>query len=291
VSAVRAHVDEEPFRFALFVHLIRRLAGSAVAFAIAALLPESADGAAAFPTALYQTLAKTAGMDVCAQARHESALTAAQAVFAVGVVHLRSGVTVYTAQDADPCLSHAVNGPLLAFVASGSGRYRQVLSTGVMSGKFGADGSLVTIENDSAIAEYRTTYRFDGSTYAVVSEEIVNKATGVAKKIDVPIHFARGTSSTTVSGNVTRGFGDSYVLDAIAGQTMSVVVHPKAGRPVSVSIYRGSGADTLLVFAGTSPSWRGKLPKSGRYKISVDDSGAAPAAYTLTITIEYRKSQ
>jgi hypothetical protein len=268
------------------MYLIRRLTCVAGAFAIAALQPESAGGAAAFPTALYQTLAKADGIDGCAQAKHESALTAARAVFAVGVVHLKSGATVYTAQDADPCLSHAVNGPLLAFVASGSGGYRQVLSTGVVSGKFGADGSLVTMENDSAITEYRTTYRFDGSTYAVVSEEIVSKATGAAKKIDVSVHFAPGTSSATVSGNVTRGFGDSYVLDANAGQTMSVVVHPRAGNLVSLSIYHGSGADSETVAAGTSLSWRAKLPKSGRYEISVDDSGAAPAAYTMTIAIE-----
>jgi hypothetical protein len=265
---------------------MRRLTCFAAAFAIAALQPEIARGAAAFPTALYPTLAKTDGVDGCARAKHESALAAARAVFAVGVVHLKSGVTVYTAQDADPCLSHAVNGPLLAFVASASGGYRRVLSTGVLSGKFGADGSLVTMENDSAITEYRTTYRFDGTTYAVVREEIVNKATGAAKQIDVPVHFAPGTSSATVSGNVASGFGDSYVLDANAGQTMSVGVHPKAGRLVSLSIYRGSGTDTQIVFDGTSLSWRGKLPKSGRYEISVDDSGALPAAYTMTITIE-----
>jgi len=268
------------------VHLIQRFTCFAGVFALAAFQAGSALGAAAFPAALYQTLAKTDGIDTCAQAKNESSLAAARAVFAVGVVQLSSGVTVYTAQDADPCLSHAVNGPLLAYVASGPNGFRQVLSTGVMSGKFGTDGSLVTMENDSAMTAYRTTYRFDGATYAVVREELVNKATGQAKQIDVPVRFAYGTSSATVSGKITFGFGDSYVLDASAGQMMSVVVHPKSGGLVSLSIYHGSGADLEPISSGTSLSWRGKLPKSGRYQISVDDTRAAPAAYTMTIAIE-----
>jgi hypothetical protein len=266
--------------------MLRRFLCFAGAFTFVALQPESGRGAAAFPIGLYQTLAKTNGIGECASEKHVSALAAARAVFAVGVVHLNSGGTVYTAQDADPCLSHAVNGPLLAFVASGRGGYRQVLSTGVMSGKFGADGSLVTVENDSAMTEYRTSYRFDGSTYAVVREEIVNKATGAAKQIDVPVHFAPGTSSATVSGNVTLGFNDSYVLDANAGQTLSVAVHPKAGRRVLLTINSGPGDDLKEIFAGTSLTWRGRLPKTGRYEISIETGSDAAAAYTMTIGIE-----
>jgi hypothetical protein len=266
--------------------MIHRLTYFAGVLALVALQPESARGATAIPGGLYQALAKTDGVDRCAQAKHEGAPAAARDVFAVSVVHLNSGVTVYRAQGADPCLGSSPNGPLLAYVASGPSGYRQVLSTGVISGKFGADGSLVTVATDSAIADDRTTYRFDGSKYAVVREESVNKATGEAKQIDVPVRFAPGTSAATESGNVTNGFDDSYVLDANAGQMMSVVVHPKAGTLVSLYIYHGSGSDLQVIFGGTSLSWRGKLPKSGRYEISVSDSGAAPAPYTMTIAIE-----
>jgi hypothetical protein len=264
---------------------------AAAALGFVALTAGGARGAAIVPDALYQALAKAPdsaeAVATCASQAHESKAAAARRAYAVSLVTLTRGITIYRVDGADPCVGANQNGPLLAFVKSGTNQFRQVLSTGVYSATFGADGSLVTKSRDGAATHDVVTYRFDGSTYALVRDEVFDEATGEHKQVDVPMHFAYGASSATVSGRVSNEFPDSYVLDARAGQTLSIVVHPTSGNVSSLAISEGAGG-TGAVWNPQSLRWRGRLPKTGTYAISVEGGGEGntAATYTMTVTIE-----
>jgi hypothetical protein len=250
--------------------------------------------AAAIPDGLYEALAQApdiaGAVATCASQKHESKVAAARWAYAVSLVKLTRGVTIYRVDGADPCVGANQNGPLLAFVESGPGEFRQVLSTAATAPKsanFGPDGSLTVESRDSAASHDVITYHFDGSKYAEVRDELFDEATGEHKQVDVPIHFAYGTSSATVSGKVSGSFPDGYLVDASAGQAMSIAVHPTSGKISSVTIFEGAPG-TGAVWSPQSLSWRGKLPKTGTYSILVEGGGEgdAPATYTMTVTIE-----
>jgi hypothetical protein len=245
---------------------------------------------AEFPSALYDALAHTDGVADCAAAKHESAAAAAKDAFDVATVRLASGVTVYRAQGADPCLGARPNGPISAYVLAGSA-VRQVLAISAIFAKFGTDGSVVTSEEGSAATTYRETFRYDGTRYARVRTDETFMVTGESKQIDVPARFAAGASSATVSGKVVASFGDSFVLDAAKGQTLSVAVHVRSGHIASLAIISRKPGDDAPASELTPPlakalSWRGKLPTTGRYEIDVEGADDTPATYAMTIAIE-----
>jgi hypothetical protein len=264
------------------------------AFGFVALAAGGARGAVAIPDGLYEALVKapdSAGtVTYCASKKHVSKVAAARLAYAVSPVTLTSGVTIYRVDGVEPCDRANENGPLLAFVESASGAFRQVLSTAVTGPKmatFGTDGSLTV--NQRGGSEYYgvVTYRFDGSEYAEVGDELFDQGTGKHKQIDVPIHFAYGTMSATLSGSVSLDFPANYLLTARADQTMSVVVHPKSGTGLSLSISEGVPGIGPTWYPKTL-TWRGKLPASGTYSVMVDggDADNPSATYTITVAVE-----
>jgi hypothetical protein len=269
-----------------------RTFAATVAFGFVALRTGGAQGAAAIPTGLYDELVKTYDtaeiVTSCASQNHESKVAAARRAFAVSLVRLNSGVTIYRVDGADPCVGANQNGPLLAFIESPRGAFREVLSTDATSPKmatFRPDGSLTVESRDSAVSHDVTTYRFDGSQYSQTRVEAFDEETGEHKQIDVPIHFAYGTSSANVRGKVAFSFPDTYVIDASAGQTMSIVVHPTSGH--IAPIYVGGQAGSEVTGNPPSLSWHGKLSRTGSYSILVEGGGANTtyATYTMTVTI------
>ncbi len=97
------------------------------------------------------------------------------------------------------------------------------------------------------------------------------------------IQFAPGSTSATVQGSVVPNTTDQYVLQASAGQTLTVQVTTSQGQVV-VTI---TGADgTLLVtdYVGNS-TFSGVLPTTQDYTIGVQAAGQVAANYVLGISI------
>jgi hypothetical protein len=107
-------------------------------------------------------------------------------------------------------------------------------------------------------------------------------ADGVKKKV----RFARGTSSTTITGAVIRGERDRYYVGAKKGQKMSVKITSLEKNAV-FQIYL-SGEQEALPGAGDGDDamkWSGELPADSEYVIVVGGA-RGNATYTLTISIK-----
>ena len=60
-------------------------------------------------------------------------------------------------------------------------------------------------------------------------------ALGQSKPYEVPVRFARGASSTTLSGSVAYNFGDEYIFEARAGQRAMIELAKYTGRRPGIS--------------------------------------------------------
>jgi flagellar hook assembly protein FlgD len=104
---------------------------------------------------------------------------------------------------------------------------------------------------------------------------------GVNKRLK----FARGKSSTVVSGAVVRGDRDTYRLGAKSGQKMTVKITSTENNAVfQIQDANGNflaGADE----GDDAMRWSGELPSNGDYKIIVGGT-RGNAAYKLTVSIK-----
>ena len=98
------------------------------------------------------------------------------------------------------------------------------------------------------------------------------------------VRFARGRTTATLKNSVVRGTRDRYLINARAGQKMTVSI-TSVGRNAAFAIYAPSH-DTLEG-AGEHlevKNWSGKLPESGDYVIEVGGT-RGNATYTLKVTV------
>lgn len=108
------------------------------------------------------------------------------------------------------------------------------------------------------------------------------QARGILKKVT----FQKGSSSLVIEGSVIRGDADTYVLNARAKQTMTVFIGSMEDNAVFTIVDTATGK--ALKGAGDkddAKSWRGNLPSSGDYKITVGGS-RGNAEYIIKIAIE-----
>jgi hypothetical protein len=105
----------------------------------------------------------------------------------------------------------------------------------------------------------------------------------------VPVHFKKGASQAAIQGHIKGRETIDYVLNARAGQTMTVNL--KTSNPMAYFnvLPPGSGE---AIFTGQvgGASFEGKLPKDGDYRIRVYLVRAAArrsesAKYTLTVKV------
>jgi len=105
----------------------------------------------------------------------------------------------------------------------------------------------------------------------------------------VPVKFAKGKSAATVTGSITGDQDRTYMVDARAGQTMTVTLKSTKGSP-EMNVY-APGNETAISLGSTDPyKFSTTLPTSGRYRIQVFQMRAAArrgetASYNLTIAI------
>jgi hypothetical protein len=250
-------------------------------------MPVSAGAAGiVVPAPVYAQLGRSAfdELPACAKRAHATVAAYVPRAFTVGRVQLTSGATIYTARSTDPCLSEGGDAAIVAYVATANGAYRRVMIAHAHIATYGADGSLVLTmyDVDSTAVVYRMIFHFDGTTYAAVRSEDVYLPTGEVKPSLIPLHFAYGSSSATVSGNVRDEYSDTYILSAAKGQTMSVIVRRKSGTLSGLEIVSPSG---IRLQEGLEFMWRDVLPETGRYAISVAGGNGSTATYSMTVTI------
>jgi Tol biopolymer transport system component len=144
---------------------------------------------------------------------------------------------------------------------------------------FSADGTrmaYVSIRRDNIGSE--------GEIYMMNIEETTDSSDS-ARQEGKRVTFSPGSQSATLKGSVVRGERDEYLLDARAGQQMSVRISSLEDNAV-FQIYE-PGRNRTLPRAGErddAREWSGELPTSGDYTIVVGGT-RGNATYTLRVTI------
>ncbi len=244
-------------------------------------LTAAAAGATPEPAAVIGALFGHERFATCAMQAHASRATYAARAFGFQNVTLASGERMIVATGADSCVCAAQNCPVIVLERT-AGTARDVLDSWAISATVRTDGSAVLTAHDNAALSDRTTYRWNGAEYVVARSEIVDQRTGTAKPASIALRFAPGAASTTVSGAVSFGFGDTYVLRANAGQTLGVVPAAPQRNIAGISLRAADG--TTLVDRRPG-SWTMKLPHGGTYDVYVEGTSDELAPYRLTISL------
>ena len=118
-------------------------------------------------------------------------------------------------------------------------------------------------------------------TFAIV---LVNVALLWAASVRERVRFAPGKDSAIVKGAVLRGERDRYIVGAEARQTMMVTITSLEDNAV-FEIGKPDGGELPGAAGGNDATkWRGVLPTSGDYVISVGGT-RGNATYSLSIVI------
>jgi LysM repeat protein len=97
----------------------------------------------------------------------------------------------------------------------------------------------------------------------------------------IRIQFARGETSSTVSGSLVRGEQVRYLLGARSGQTMVVNISSVENNAV-ITVTAPNGQ---ILSSADVRSWSGVLPQNGDYLVTVG-SVRGNASYNLVMTIQ-----
>jgi hypothetical protein len=105
----------------------------------------------------------------------------------------------------------------------------------------------------------------------------------------IPVQFASGTSSATVSGKVSEHGAVTYSIVAEAGQTMAIHLDSGYAAPMEVSV--PGVFDLKPNSIGSTQLWTGTILKTGAVNIVIRGGGPLPSKpvdpsqFNLTITI------
>ncbi|MFK3773780.1 hypothetical protein [Pseudomonas sp. NPDC089406] len=108
----------------------------------------------------------------------------------------------------------------------------------------------------------------------------------------IPVHFAKGASSTEIKGSFKGYDSIQYSLSAKAGQQMSVQIAGSSNANFNVfAPGEKPGSGTALGSGSVGNTWSGKLPASGSYTVQVYQMRASArrgelVPHTLTIGIQ-----
>lgn len=108
----------------------------------------------------------------------------------------------------------------------------------------------------------------------------------LAQGVKQKVRFAKGSSSTTISGAVIRGDRDRYYVGAKKGQTMNVRITSLEDNAVFQIFLPGE--QEALAGAGEEDDamkWSGELPEDAEYVIVVGGT-RGNATYKLTVSIK-----
>ena len=115
-------------------------------------------------------------------------------------------------------------------------------------------------------------------------------AAPVAAQQKVPVQFAKGASSATLKGTIKGEEYRDYVVNARAGQTMTVTLTNPDGRAYFNVMAPGSTGEAVFIGSTEGNSFKGPVPGTGANTIRVYQMRATGrrgevANYTLAIGI------
>lgn len=157
-------------------------------------------------------------------------------------------------------------------------------------------GTLVTMR-DAGMSVWECLGYADGTTeYLKVTDAMDDAegamapaaATGAGAESEgetttIEVHFEKGTSGATYTGNLTPGSSARYVIGAKSGQDLRV--HVMAQSPeISYQIFNPDSS-FLLDMIGADRAYRGQLWQSGDHVVEVINRGDK-ADYGIEITIQ-----
>jgi len=113
------------------------------------------------------------------------------------------------------------------------------------------------------------------------------KAENFTLTIIIPsrITFSQGATSTSVSGSTPGGLVVSYVLYALANQTMSVSLNVPPNS-AALTIYGFEDGQPLLRSALNITTWSSELPVTENYIVQVVPNAGQVVNYAMTITVK-----
>jgi hypothetical protein len=130
--------------------------------------------------------------------------------------------------------------------------------------------------------------------FACLLAGAVLTGTAFTAEAAIPIQFAKGKSSASVSGKIKGSDYVDYVLRASAGQTMTVDFKASKGAAYFNVLPPGSTGEAIFVGSNEGNHFKSVLPSDGDYTIRVYLMGGAkdsdkPVTYTLKVGIPAAK--
>jgi hypothetical protein len=234
------------------------------------------------PVKLADALVRDPDVAPCAQNAHAASNAAfVSANFDVSGVTLWNGKRMVVVTGGGSCVCGNANCKIAVFEQTGDS-YRPVLSDYGIDWKVRPDGTAVVTSHDSAAVVYRTSYRWKATRYAVTARDMIYLPTNTVKPVSRDVTFAPGTSSTLRRGNkVTLGFEDVWTLAGRAGQTLTLTLLQNDRHFGSISVRD----DASTIATANHGPLRVKLPRSGRYEISIEGNDESFAAYTMRVQL------
>jgi hypothetical protein len=137
--------------------------------------------------------------------------------------------------------------------------------------------NLRELAHDSALISDETVDAFRNGKYVAIGTARIRGDNGARKANQIPVRFAPGTSSATLTGAVSEGWYDEYALGAAAGQHITI-----AGPGSLVySLTARAGGHSLDLKPGVPTA----IPAAGTYLLHIDGGSDTGQAYRATVTI------
>jgi hypothetical protein len=171
--------------------------------------------------------------------------------------------------------------------------YRLVLSDVSLPEHVAAkpDGTVYLAEHETVNTIVQATYVWNGTKYAFSPDrssiDCIGPERDSERPYEVPIHFARGTSSTVLRGTAYENCGQNYSFVARAGQRVAIERLSPQPHNLRIPVLLNFGKDEIANVSGDA--WSGTLTRSGKYLLSVfgieqrGDTDLQPFEIRLTI--------
>lgn len=242
--------------------------------------------------ALTAALMRDKDVAGCARDSAKTSQTYVATAFDLRNLTLRGGERMTVAVAKDPCLALGQSTRIMIFEHTADG-YRRVLNEVTLPDldQVETDGTVMLPTHESVGVIFEGVYVWNGAAYAFSASRshIYDVALSERKPYQVPVRFAPGTSTATLSGYVALNFGDEYVFEARAGQNLTIALAKYSGRRPSISLYYGSDISILADIPGATGGWSGTLPRTGSYHLFVDGTdesdGTRRTTYAINLTI------
>jgi hypothetical protein len=240
--------------------------------------------AAKVPKDLVAAIMRDTQVAACANEANTPAQTYIAQAFELHNVTLHSGERMTVAVAIDACMFLGQSSRIMIFERTTAG-YRRVLDDVTLPNfvQVSEDGTVVLPTHDTMETIFEATYVWNGTVYVFSAprSHIYDVPLNQRRPYEVPVRFPRGAFATTVSGNVALNFGQQYVIQARAGQRMTIELTKHTGRRPTIILSYGQ---RNLVELDTD-RWSGELPQTGAYHLIVLGSGETDATLVSTYAI------